>query len=124
MREAALRHVPLTVITAHSAAVGYFAAISYPEDQLVTQRAREAARKETEDALARLGDLVPPQVNIQAVTGDPAEELLSAARDADLLVVGAQSGGRLARFAMTAVSSQVARHAQCPVVIVPADELA
>jgi nucleotide-binding universal stress UspA family protein len=32
MWEAALRQVPLTVVTAYSAAVGYFGTISYPED--------------------------------------------------------------------------------------------
>jgi nucleotide-binding universal stress UspA family protein len=124
MREAALRQVPLTVITAHSASAGYFGTISYPEDQVVTQRAREAARKETERVLERLGEPVPPQVNIQAVTGDPAEELLSAARGADLLVVGSRSGRGLTRLVMGSVSSQVASHAQCPVVIVPTSEVA
>jgi nucleotide-binding universal stress UspA family protein len=119
MREAALRQVPLTVVAAHSAAVGYFGTISYPEDQVVTQRAREAARKETEEALERLGEPVPPQVNIQAVTGTPAEELLLAARDADLLVVGSRGTGGFTRRVMGPVSSQVACHAQCPVVIIP-----
>jgi nucleotide-binding universal stress UspA family protein len=119
VREAARRQVPLTVVTAHSAAVGHFGTMSYPEDQVVTQRARDAARKETEEALEGLTEAVPPQVNIQAVTGDPAEELLSAARDADLLVVGARGGGGFARRLTGSVSSQVADHSRCPVVIVP-----
>jgi nucleotide-binding universal stress UspA family protein len=119
MREAALRQVPLTVVTAHNAAVGYFGTTSHPEDEAATQRARDAARKETEQALERLGESPHPQVSIQAVAGDPAQELLSAARDADLLVVGSWSGGRFARFVMGSVSAQVASHAQCPVVLIP-----
>jgi hypothetical protein len=36
---------------------------------VLTERAREAARKETGEVLARLGEPVPPQVNIQAAIG-------------------------------------------------------
>src|SRR5215831_15634937 len=120
LKEAAAHQVPVTVVTAHSPAVGYLGTISYPEDQAVTQQAREAARKEVDAAIDQLGQPGPPQVNILAVTGSPAQELVTAARGADLLVVGSRGAGGFARLVMGSVSSQVAQHARCAVAVVPA----
>jgi nucleotide-binding universal stress UspA family protein len=123
VKEAAVHQVPVTVVTVHSPAVGYFGTVSYySEDQLLTKRARDAAREEADAVIDQLGRPAPPQVNIQAVAGNPAQELLIAAKDADLLVVGSRGAGGLARLVMGSVSSQVAQHAQCPVVIVPAGD--
>jgi nucleotide-binding universal stress UspA family protein len=121
IREAALRQVPLTVVTVHQTMTGYWGgAVSYPEDLPLAERARQAARKETDEALQRLGGSIP-QVTVQAASGIPAEELLSAAKDADLVVVGSRGAGGFARLLLGSVSSQVAHHAHCPVVIIPAD---
>ena len=51
-------------------------------------------------------------------TGDAAEELVKAANDADMLVVGSRGGGGFARLLMGSVSSQVVHHASCPVVVI------
>jgi nucleotide-binding universal stress UspA family protein len=52
MKEAAIRHVPLTVLTVNQAVVGYYGdAINYPEDQALTEKAREAAQAETDKVL-------------------------------------------------------------------------
>jgi nucleotide-binding universal stress UspA family protein len=123
MREAALRQVPLTVVTVHQAVVNYLGStVSYSEDAPLAERIRKAAQKETDEVLDRLGGSAPPQVTVQAVSGTPAEELLSAARDADLLVVGSRGAGGFARLVMGSVSSQVAHHAHCPVVIIPPED--
>lgn len=122
LKEAAAHQVPVTVVTVHSPAVGYSGAVSYVEDQDLTQRIREAALKEVDAAIDELGQPAPAQVNILAVTGSPAQELLIAARDADLLVVGSRGAGGFTRLVMGSVSSQVAHHAQCPVVIVPVEK--
>jgi hypothetical protein len=53
MREAALRQVPLTVVTAHQTAVNYLdSTVSYPEDAPLAERPRKAAQKEADEAPA------------------------------------------------------------------------
>lgn len=107
----------------HQAVVNYLGStVSYSEDDPLTERLRKAAQKETDEVLERIGESVPPRVTVQAVSGTPAEELLSAARDADLLVVGSRGAGGFARLVMGSVSSQVAHHAHCPVAIIPAED--
>lgn len=119
MKEAAIRHVPLTVLTVHQAVRGYFSgAAEYPGDPALTQKAREAAQAETDKVLAGLGEPRPESVTVRAVHGIPAEELIEASRDADMVVVGERGAGGFERLVMGSVSTQVAHHAHCPVVII------
>ena len=60
-----------------------------------------------------IGETVP-EVTVSVTEGDPAEELVKASRDADLLVVGSRGSGGFARLLMGSVSSQVTHHAACP----------
>jgi nucleotide-binding universal stress UspA family protein len=54
--------------------------------------------------------------------GDAATELLEAAHDADLLVLGNHGRGALAGALAGSVAQRCAHHATCPVVLVPAVE--
>jgi len=119
--EAALMQVPLTVLTVRQAVAGVSGPGPYPEDQFLATRAREAVQEQVYRAAEALGDgNRPPQMIVSAVTGHPAEELVRAAENADMIVVGSRGTGGFARLVMGSVSSQVTQHAHCTVVVVPA----
>jgi nucleotide-binding universal stress UspA family protein len=118
--EAILRQVPLTVLTVHQVVAGYSGhGVAYPGDAALADKARQAAQEEVDSVLANLGDSRPPSVTVQGVSGLPAEAILNAAKDADLIVVGARGAGGFSRLLVGSVSSQVAHHAHIPVLIVP-----
>jgi len=119
-KEAALRHEPLTVFTVFQAVAGFWGGtLNYPEDEALTQGAREAVQAETDKVLAGLGDSRPESVTVRAVKGIPAEELINASRDAGMIVLGSRGSGGFARLRLGSVSSHVVHHAHAPVVIIP-----
>ena len=122
--EAATRHAPLTVLTVQQAVAGYWGGpVPYAGDSELTDQARKEVQKETDDVLDEFdAGSRPPSVTVQAVTGLPAEELLAAAQDADMLVVGARGAGGFKRLLLGSVSTHVTHHAHCPVVVIPADK--
>jgi nucleotide-binding universal stress UspA family protein len=97
-------------------------AVTSPSEIPVSGRVRKAAREQTDKVLERIGGSTPPQVVVDAVSGSPAEELVRASEDAQLLVVGSRGAGGFARLMMGSISSQVAHHAHCPVVVIPAGD--
>ena len=121
MREAAVRHVPLTVVTVHEVAVSGWTGqpIIFPVDQADLEKVRQAAEETVAKAAAQLGESQPASVTVRAVNGFPAQELIEASRDADLLVVGSRGGGGFARLMLGSISQKVVHHAHCPVVVVP-----
>jgi len=120
MKEAAIRQVPLTVLTVHEAIRGYYSGMAvYPDDPARTEAARQAAQAETDKVLAGLDGPRPGSVTVTAVHGFPVEELINAGKDADILVLGSRGAGGFTRLMMGSVADQVTQHAQCPVLIVP-----
>jgi nucleotide-binding universal stress UspA family protein len=120
-KEAALRHVPLTVLTVHQAVRGFWGGtLHYSGDEALTDKAREAAQSETDTILAGLGDARPESVTVKAVEGIPAEVILNEGADADMIVLGSRGGGGWSRLLLGSVSSNVAEHAKVPVMILPA----
>jgi nucleotide-binding universal stress UspA family protein len=95
--------------------------VVYREDLPETERAREAVQAETDKALAEVGEPRPESVTVKAVHGFPAEVLIDASRDADMIVLGQRGVGGFSRLLMGSVTSQVAHHATCPVLIVPSE---
>lgn len=120
MREAAAHHAALTVVTVHPVAGNYWTGhpMVMPEDTAAAETARKAAENAVAQVAGQLGDGQPASVTVQAVNGFPAEELVKASRDSDLLVVGARGGGGFSRLTVGSVSNQVVHHAECPVVVV------
>jgi nucleotide-binding universal stress UspA family protein len=125
IREAAVRRAPLTVLTVQQAVAGYWGGpVLYPGDQDLATKAREKAREETNRTLEKIDqESRPSSVTVQAVVGLPAEALLEAAADADLLVVGSRGAGGFKRLLMGSVSVQVTHPAHCPVVVIPDGDL-
>ena len=122
VREAAVRNAALTVITVQSVAAGYFGSpVVLPTDEPAREQLWQAANESVDKVLAGLGDgLKPASVTVRAIVGFPARELIDASRGADMLVVGSRGVGGFTRLMMGSVSSQVAQHAYCPIVIIPA----
>jgi len=56
---------------------------------------------------------------VTALSGFPAQALVEASKDSDLLVVGSRGGGGFGHLVLGSVSQQVVHHASCPVVVVP-----
>ena len=122
MRQAVQQHAPLTVLAvrpnpARPATGIYWAVHNEPEDSHNLEPARKAVQEIVDQAASEIGER-PPEANVNVVSGDPAEELIKASRDADLLVVGSRGSGGFATLLMGSVSSKVAHHAACPVVVI------
>lgn len=64
-----------------------------------------------------LDEKAAARVVLDVVDEYPATALLSAAQDADLLVVGSRGRGTFAGMLLGSVSRHVAMHASCPVVV-------
>jgi nucleotide-binding universal stress UspA family protein len=120
MKEAALRQVPLSVLTVHPAIVGYFGGVTTDARDLeLTEQARAAVKAETDKVLAALDGPHPESVAVRAVHGFPVEELVNASKEADMMVLGSRGVGGLARMLLGSTADQVVQHAHCPVLIVP-----
>jgi nucleotide-binding universal stress UspA family protein len=118
VQEAALHHVPLTVLTVHQAVRDVYGAPShYADDADMTEKARQAAQAETDEVLAAASGR-PESVTVTAVHGLPGEELVKASEGADMLVVGRRGTGGWARLTMGSVTNQVVHHAHSSVLIV------
>jgi nucleotide-binding universal stress UspA family protein len=119
-REAAAHHTSLTVLAVHQAAADIWGGkLNYPEDASLTDKVREAAQAETDEVMARLGDSRPESVTVKAVHGYPAEEVIKAGADADMIVLGGQGSGGWTRQLIGSTATKVAHHATAPVLIVP-----
>ena len=123
MREASIHDEPLTVLVVEQiAAAGFQGMLVFPADETFLIDACTSAREAVAKAAAQLGGRVPPSVTVRAIFGMPAAALIGASKDADLLVVGSRGVSSFTRLMLGSVSSQVTRHAYCPVVVVPAGQ--
>ena len=90
MTEAAIRNAPLTVITVNSVPASYWtgAPVTLPGDQDRVAEIRKTAEAAVEEIASKLGAGRPESVTVTALSGFPAQTLIDASKDSDLLVVG------------------------------------
>jgi nucleotide-binding universal stress UspA family protein len=123
IKEAAVRHAPVTVLTVHTVPMSGWTGspITLPQDAEDQEKAQQAAEEMTLKATSQLDGAMPSSVTVRAISGFPAQELIEASRAADLMVVGSRGAGGFTRLMIGSVSSQVVHHAHCPVVVVPSE---
>jgi nucleotide-binding universal stress UspA family protein len=122
VREAGLRGAPLTVLAVHQVAANHWTGSPelYPGDQPATEAIRQAAEDAVQKAVSQAGEPGPASVTVRAVSGLPAQELVHASSDSELVVVGSRGGGGFSKLVLGSVSTQVVNHSACPVVVIPA----
>lgn len=79
---------------------------------------REAARTVHDVADAVFGEKKPDRVHLSIVEGSAARVLIDESETADLVVAGSRGHGGFAGLLLGSVSSEIAAHAHCPVLIV------
>ena len=73
MREAGIRHAPLTVITVHEvAASGWGGSLEFPADEVMREEERKAVQDAVDQTAAQLGDAAPSDITVQALIGQRA----------------------------------------------------
>ena len=120
IKEAAIQHSPVTVMMVHLVPMSGWTGrpIVLPADAAELEKARHTANELIAKVTSQLGDAQPTSVEVNVVNGFPAQNLIEASRDCDLVVVGSRGSGGFAKLMMGSVSSQVVHHAHCPVVVV------
>jgi nucleotide-binding universal stress UspA family protein len=126
VREAALRQTALTVLTVIPAMASPWSSrqLTVPDEQEVMPRSRRAVEEAVAKSLGELGADRPADVTVEVLSGYPARLLAAASKEADLVVLGSRGAGGFGTLLLGSVSNQVAHHASCPVVIVPAERKA
>ena len=122
MRQAAAQHAPLTVLAVRPSPIRpatsiYWGLRAYPEDSHNSDVVHKAVEQIVEQARNEIGEATA-EVTLNVVSGDPAEELIAASRDAALVVVGSRGSGGFTSLLLGSVSSKVSHHAASPVVVV------
>lgn len=116
-QEARIRHAPLKVVHAwHIPALAYGGYYAVPVDAGDWSRSTAGStRAQIGEVLGEHSDL---EMTIEVKEGEAAQVLVEESHHADLVVVGSRGHGGFAGVLLGSVSSQVAHHATCPVVIV------
>jgi nucleotide-binding universal stress UspA family protein len=84
-----------------------------------------AGRRTMDDTMAAVDTgRLPGPVTRTVVNGPGAAVILQSAEAADLVVLGSRGRGGFKGLLLGSVSDQVAQHARCPVLIVPANRTA
>ncbi len=118
--DAALRHLPLTVVHVINPAVTQWPHGPLPDGVAVWQE--NEGRRILADALKIARDTAKndPAVSVDSEIYSSATipTLIDLSKDAELMVVGSHGRGAFARGLLGSVSSSLVRHAHCPVAVI------
>ncbi len=119
-RDAAMRHVPLTVVHMVNATVPMYPAIPLSTGVSVWQE--EQGRQVLEQAVKIAEDAVKTDRGIDIKSelrcAPPIPTLVQMSEEAEMLVVGSTGRGAVARLLLGSVSSSLVHSARCPVAII------
>ncbi len=115
-----MRHVPLTVVHMVNAAVPMYPAIPLSTGVAVWQE--EQGQQVLEQAVQIAEDTLKGDRKIEIKSelrcAPPVPTLVEMSQEAEMLVVGGNGHGALARLLLGSVSSSVVRSARCPVAVI------
>jgi nucleotide-binding universal stress UspA family protein len=119
--DAAMRAAPLTLVHVLAPPV----AMTFPETPMppgYMEWQEEQGKRHIHDAFKIVEQSTratgPPQVSAETVVGPTVPMLVDLSKEAVLLVVGSRGHGWLRRSLMGSVSSNLVRHAHCPVAVI------
>jgi nucleotide-binding universal stress UspA family protein len=119
MNEAALHGARLRVVVVWHVPTPAYGGGLAAFDETTFDAVREQAQKVADEAVATVAETAPAvECAALVLSGQPAEALLGASTDADLIVVGSRGLGGFKRLMLGSVSDQVVHHATCPVLVV------
>lgn len=90
---------------------------SVPYGEPITPPSPHGAKTPVDDQGRRLRDL--EDVEGDVTYGDPSDELVAFGHSLDLLIVGSRGYGPIGRLMHGSTSSQLARRATCPLLVLP-----
>jgi nucleotide-binding universal stress UspA family protein len=119
MQHAVAEHLPLTVLTINEVALSPYTGQPsvVPEDAIMLEKARQAAEGAVTKVSRKMSQV--PTVTVNAVTGLAGEELITASRHADMLVIGSRGQREFPALRVSDIAMKVAHYSSCPIVIVP-----
>ncbi|WP_063020030.1 universal stress protein [Nocardia niwae] len=120
---AAHRHAPLHIVDSIPAPTDFGPGVALEQIDYDIYRSRataalEAAREAAATASAPIGAL---EIATESAEAPPIPVLRDRSKGARLLVVGTHGLGAFSRTILGSVSTALARHAACPVAVVPVD---
>lgn len=123
VQEAQLRGLKVRAIMAWEQPVAYGSSTMWSLGVDPSAESKEdlalAARIEVSRLEGESGPVDDIAISYEALEGHPAEVLLLAAQDAELLVVGSRGHGGFVGALLGSVSQHVVQHARCPVTVIP-----
>ncbi len=119
--DAAMRHVPLTVVHVVASRPVLAATLTPPAGEVreeVLEAAQDHGRAVIADALQEVQDIRPEAAG-ELLLGAPVPRLVDLSEEAQLVVVGSRGRTALDERVPGSVSTGLIQHAHCPVAVIP-----